>query len=182
LIVDIPVNARGIVHLYIDDFIGLTIDLNNTDNTTRLERAPLLGLTAVSREVSPFKPLPRDDMDARNKLIAKTGLSETNIILGWLLNFRTMTISLPENKFIAYSRTISEMIERGWTWKAELESNMGRWTHLGNVVPHIFHFLSRLRLLLRRLQNKRQLSINEQCIADLKFLLSVLENAETAST
>jgi hypothetical protein len=114
-------------------------------------------------------------MDARNKLIAETGLLETKIILGWLLNFRTMTISLPENKFIAYSRTISEMIERGWTSKAELESNMGRWTHLGNVVPHIFHFLSRLRLLLRRLQNKRQLSINEQCIADLKFLLSVLE-------
>ncbi len=85
-----------------------------------------------------------------------------------------MTISLPENKFIAYSRTISEMIERGWTSKAD-ESNMGRWTHLGNVVHHIFHFLSKLRLLLRRLQNKRQLSINEQCTADLKFLLSVLE-------
>ena len=67
------------------------------------------------------------------------------------------------------------MIERGWTSKAELESNMGRWTHLGNVVPHIFHFLSRLRLLLRRLQNRRQLRINEECIADLKFLLSVLE-------
>ena len=175
LIVDIPVDARGIVDLYIDDFIGLTVDLDNTDNATRLERAPLLGLTAVSREVSPFEPLPRDDMDARNKLIAETGLSETKIILGWLLNFRTMTISLPENKFIAYSRTISDMIERGWTSKAELESNMGRWTHLGNVVPHIFHFLSRLRLLLRRLQNRRQLRINEECIADLKFLLSVLE-------
>jgi hypothetical protein len=67
------------------------------------------------------------------------------------------------------------MIERGWTSKAELESNMGRWTHLGNVVPHIFHFLSRLCLLLKRLQNRRQLNINEQCIADLKFLLSVLE-------
>ncbi len=48
MIVDIPVNARGIVDLYIDDFIGLTIDLNNTDNATRLKRAPLLGLTAVS--------------------------------------------------------------------------------------------------------------------------------------
>jgi hypothetical protein len=104
LIVDIPVDARGIVDLYIADFIGLTVDLDNTDNATRLERAPLLGLTAVSRE---------DDMDARNKLIAETGLSETKIILGWLLNFRTMTISLPENKFIAYSRTISDMIECG---------------------------------------------------------------------
>ena len=113
LIVDIPVDARGIVDLYIDDFIGLTVDLNNTDNSTRLEHAPLIGLTAVSQEVSPFEPLPRDDMDARNKLIAEMGLSESKIILGWLLNFRTMTISLPENKFIAYSRTISEMIERG---------------------------------------------------------------------
>ena len=113
LIVDIPVDARGIVDLYIADFIGLTVDLDNTDNATRLERAPLLGLTAVSREVSPFEPLPRDNMDARNKIIAETGLSETKIILGWLLNFRTMTISLPENKFIAYSRTISDMIECG---------------------------------------------------------------------
>jgi hypothetical protein len=104
LIVDIPVDARGIVDLYIADFIGLTVDLDNTDNATRLERAPLLGLTAVSRE---------DDMDARNKLIAETGFLETKIILGWLLNFRTMTISLPENKFIAYSRTISDMIECG---------------------------------------------------------------------
>jgi hypothetical protein len=48
LINDIPVDARGIVDLYIDDFIGLTVDLDNTNNTTRLERAPLLDLTAVS--------------------------------------------------------------------------------------------------------------------------------------
>jgi hypothetical protein len=87
LIVDIPVDARGIVNLYIDDFIGLTVDLNGTDNATRLKRAPLLGLTAVSREVSPLKPLHCDDMDARTKLIAETGLSETKIILGWQLNF-----------------------------------------------------------------------------------------------
>ena len=86
LIVDISVDARGIINLYIDNFIGLTVDLNNTDNATRLKRAPLPGLTAVSREVSPFEPLPRDDMDARKKLIAETGLSETKIILGWLLN------------------------------------------------------------------------------------------------
>jgi hypothetical protein len=74
------------------------------------------------------------------------------------------------------------MIERGWTSKAELESNTGRWTHLGNVVPHIFNFLSRLCLLLKRLQNRRQLNINEQCIADLKFCYQFSKNAETAST
>jgi hypothetical protein len=125
LIIDIPVDARGIVNVYFDDFIGLTINLNNTNNATRLEEAPLLGLTAVSREVSPIKPLPRDDMDAQAKLKAKTGLTETKIILGWLWNFWTMTIALPENKFIAYSQVISDMIERGWTSKAKLETNIG---------------------------------------------------------
>jgi hypothetical protein len=89
--------------VYIDDFIGLTINLDNTNNATRLEQAPLLGLTAVSREVSPIEPLPCNDMDARAKLKAETGLMETKVILGWLWNFWTMTIALPENKFIAYS-------------------------------------------------------------------------------
>jgi hypothetical protein len=64
-----------------------------------------------------------------------------------------MTISLLENKFIAYSRAIYDMVERGWTSKQELETNIGRWTHLGNVIPHIHHFHSRLRFLLKCLQN-----------------------------
>jgi hypothetical protein len=55
-----------------------------------------------------------DDMDARAKLKAETGLTENKIILSWLLNFRVMTIALPENKFIAYSRAISDMLERGY--------------------------------------------------------------------
>jgi hypothetical protein len=103
LIVEIPINARGTVDVYINNFIGLTVDLNETDNAIRLKQAPLLGLTAVSREVSPFKPLPRNDMDAQAKLKAETRLTKTKVILGWLLIFWTMTIALPKNKFIAYS-------------------------------------------------------------------------------
>jgi hypothetical protein len=85
-----------------------------------MERAPLLGLTAVSRKVSEFEPLPRDDMDTRAKLVAETGLSEVKMILGWELDFRCMTIALPENKFIAYSKVIHDMLERGWTTHSEL--------------------------------------------------------------
>jgi hypothetical protein len=70
LIVDIPVGARGIVNVYINDFIGFTVDLEDSDNATHLEWAPLLGLTAVSRKVPPFEPLPRNDMDAQAKLKA----------------------------------------------------------------------------------------------------------------
>jgi hypothetical protein len=114
-------------------------------------------------------------MDARAKLKAKTGLTETKVILGWLWNFWTMTIALPENKFIDYSPEISDMIKQGWTSKAELETNIGRWVHLGQILPFIHHFLSRLRFLLWHLEKRRQQNLNQQCIADLKFLQLALK-------
>ena len=40
LIVEIPVDPRGTVDLYVDDFCGLMVDID--DNATRLERAPFL--------------------------------------------------------------------------------------------------------------------------------------------
>jgi hypothetical protein len=50
-------------------------------------------------------------MDTRAKLKAKTGLTKFKVILGWLFNFRTMTIALPKNKFIAYSKAILDMLD-----------------------------------------------------------------------
>jgi hypothetical protein len=50
LIVDIPVNSRGKVELYNDDFIGLTMDID--DNSVYLERAPLLAVGSAAWEVS----------------------------------------------------------------------------------------------------------------------------------
>jgi hypothetical protein len=175
LIINIPVNARSIIGVYINNFIGLTVDLEDSDNATRLERAPLLGLTAVSREVPPFKPLPRNNMDTQAKLKAETGLTKTKVILGWSLNFRMMTIALPKNKFIAYSQAILDMINQGRTSKGELEMNIGCWVHLEQVIPFIRHFLSRLCFLLWRSEKKRKVAINKQCKADLEFLQTALK-------
>jgi hypothetical protein len=74
--VDIPTNPRGMVDIYINDFIGLTVNIKGTYNVMRLERASLLGISVVAWEVSKFKPLPQDDMDAWAKLILETVLSE----------------------------------------------------------------------------------------------------------
>jgi hypothetical protein len=56
-------------------------------------------------------------MDAKAKLKAKTGLTKIKVIFGWLFNFRTMTIAIPQNKFVAYSKAILDMLNRGWTSK-----------------------------------------------------------------
>jgi hypothetical protein len=106
LIVDIPVDSRGTVDLYIDDFCGLTVNID--DNATRLKRAPLLVLVSAAREVAEIEPLPCDDIEARPKLIAEAGLTEIKTFLGWLIDFRPMTIALPNNKFHDYSIAIEE--------------------------------------------------------------------------
>ncbi len=172
LIDDIPVDPRGKVDLYINDFVGLTVDINN--NAVRLEQAPLLAVGSTALEVSEVEPLPRNDMEAWPKLIAETGLTKQKSILGWLLDFCLMTIALPDNKFHAYSKAIFEMMDRGWTSKGELETIIGRWVHLGQIIPTIHHFLSRLRFLKQQAENRRQIKINEQCHDDLKLLLLVL--------
>jgi len=62
LIVDIPVDSRGTVDLYIDDFCGLMVDID--DNAARLERAPLLALVSAAREVAEIEPLHCNDIEA----------------------------------------------------------------------------------------------------------------------
>jgi hypothetical protein len=158
LIIDIPVNPRGIVDLYIDDFVGLSVDINNT--AVHLEQAPLLVVGSTAREVSRVKPLPRNDMEARPKLIAEIGLTKQKTILGWLLDFCLMMIALPDNKFHAYLKAISKMMDPGWTSKGELETNIKRWVHLGQIIPTIHHFLSRLRFLKQQAENRWQIKIN----------------------
>ncbi len=112
-------------------------------------------------------------MDARAKLVAETGLSEQKVILGWFLDLRRMTITLPENKFIAYSNAIHEMVDHGWMTHGELESNIGQWVHIGQIIPFVHHFLSQLCFLMQQAKKKRLININEVCRGDLQFLLHV---------
>jgi len=172
LIVDIPVDSSGTVDLYIDNFYGLMVDMD--DNAACLERAPLLVLVFAAREVTEIEPLPRGDIEARPKLITEAGLTEIKFFLRWLIDFCRMTFALPDNKFHAYSIAISEMLKQGCTSKGELKTNIGRWVYLGQIIPTVHHFLSRLRFFKQRTENRRQITINKQCKEDLHFLLFVL--------
>ena len=66
------------------------------------------------------------------------------------------------------------MLQRGWTSKGELELNIGRWVHLGQIIPTVHHFLSRLCFLKQWSENRQQIKINKQCTQDLQFLLFIL--------
>ena len=174
LIVDLPVDPRGKIDCYIDDTVGITVDLPDTDNIQRMECASLLAIHATSRPIHQQEPLPRDEMAARQKLFAEGALEEQKIILGWLFDFRRLTIALPENKFVAWAENISSILATGKTNTKELEQLIGRLGHLSTVVPMIHHFLSRLRDLHFRSRKRRGVALTPNCMRDLELMLEFL--------
>ena len=177
LIVDLPIDPRGKIDCYIDDTVGITVDIPETDNIQRMECASLLAIHATSRPIHQQEPLPRDEMAAKQKLFAEGALEERKIILGWLFDFRRLTIELPENKFVAWSDNISSILTTGKTTPKELEQLIGCLGHLSTVIPMIHHFLSRLRDLHFHLRNRREVALTINCVRDLELMLELIRMA-----
>jgi hypothetical protein len=177
LIFKVKVNKFGIHDIYIDDLIGLSLDLPDSDNRKRFERAPLLAMDIYSRQPDPNEPIPHYKMAARKKLDAEGLLSKTKMILGGLWNFCNLTISLPENKLITWTDGIKNLIAKKKVCKKELETTIGRLTHVSMIIPPVHHFLSRLRKLLYRIKNnnRRMLNIPAVCIDDLHLMKDFLQ-------
>jgi hypothetical protein len=109
LILDITVDPRGMNDVYIGNMISLTVKIEGTDNLVRCDRAPLLMFDTCSRLLADAEPIPRETMEARNKLESEALLEETKTILGWLIDFRRLLILLPDNKFTAWTKAIENI-------------------------------------------------------------------------
>jgi hypothetical protein len=178
LIVDVPVNPRGYTNVYIDDTTRLTIDFPGTCNANRLEAAIPLAIEVAARPNNINEPIPWEPLVAQEKLNAEGGLAETKIILGWHFNFRTLTVTLPKQKHIAWSSEIWTMIANGRTTKKALESTIGQLGHVGFVIPRVFYFLSHLRTLLSQARNKRVITIDENCKNNVVLMLKFLDKSK----
>jgi hypothetical protein len=177
LIINIPVDLRGKIDIYIDDTTGLTVNVPGTDNATCMEAAIPLTIEVAARPNDPNEHIHREPVIARNKLTAEGGLSETKMIVGWLFNFRTLIISLPDHKFIAWTAAIQKMVTLKRTTSKDLETTIGGMGHMGFVIPWVHHFLSRLRSLHFRPQNCCFIIINKTCIKDLELMTGILTKA-----
>jgi hypothetical protein len=118
-------------------------------------------------------------MEALNKLAAEAAPEELKVVLGWLFDSRRLRISLPDNKAIAWTKEIEEMLEAGRASAKRLEKNIGRYVNISQIIPMIHHFfLNRLQCLQRRATKRRgAIKLNKECIADLEFLKRTIELA-----
>ena len=111
------------------------MDVEDSNNVQRLNQATLLAIHCAAQEKHNDEPIPREEMTARENLLAEAGAEEIKIILGWILNFRTLTIALPDNKYVAWKLAILEILEAGNTSFKKLEQMFKRLVHLGIVLP-----------------------------------------------
>ena len=102
------------------------------------------------------------------------------IVLGCWLDTRKLLLRLPDDKFIAYSKEVEEILAQGRVDGKDLESIIGKFMHASYAVPLSQHYLDNLRLKLKSLKknnphHSQLLSENE--VSDLELWKKILEKA-----
>ena len=103
LAIKVPVNDTGITDVYIDNLIPVCPNLGRNDD--RASAAGPLSLHILGREVSTNEPITCNNL-SEEKATAEGGISEIQTVLGWVINTRSLTISLADKMFMEWSNDI----------------------------------------------------------------------------
>jgi hypothetical protein len=141
LLIKVPDNDLGNVDIYLDNSRGIVPDID--DNAIRVNRAIPLIIHALARPLDEPDQLPRKDIISLKKLKAEGWLEECKLVLGWQINTRTLTISLPKDKFITWTAGINRLSASRVKHK-DLERLIGRLNHVAGIYKPMRHFLGRL--------------------------------------
>jgi hypothetical protein len=177
LAVTIPTTVTAKTDSFIDDLIRIFLD--TPQNRAREPHTVPLAIHVTSRpHMGQSEPVRRRGLLSAPKLEAEGTPEEEQIVLGWRLNTRTLTIILPSDKFEAWSSDIRKLVaERKGTY-GELESTLGRLNHVAFIIPLSRHFLTKLRFRLnRRRHKKQQISLQTEEVADLDLWQRFLSKA-----
>jgi len=176
MIVNPPLAPYAKSDIYLDD--DVTVAVASPENTKRARAGVLLAMHVAGRPNSiQGEPLPRQELPSMSKLAAEGRLEESKVVLGWKLDTRRLLIQLPEHKYIAWQESITKMLNNGCTTHKELQTLVGRLTHLSVIMQLILHFLSRLRFLESKSSNRRKVTISPPVLEDLKLAQKFLNKA-----
>ncbi len=177
LSVDLPPNDIGYIDIYIDDNIGVTPDIGN--NSTCLARAIPLAIRTLTRPIDPTDVIPRKDIISLKKLKAEGRLEETKKVLGWNLDTRRLTISLPSDKFLTWCKDIQKMLSSKKAGHKSLESTLGRLNHVAGIFNPMRHYLGRLyQALYRAGSNGGWTCLTSEELVDLETMIFFLNSAQ----
>jgi hypothetical protein len=173
--VKIPPNDFGKVDIYNNDTIGIAPDIH--DNATRVSRSIPLVIHALARPLDPSDQLPRKDIISLKKIAVEGQLEETKLILGWIINTRSLSISLPKDKFQCRTSNISRLSSSSKAKHKTLESTIGHLNHVACIYSPMRHFMGHLYQAQYRASKSGWTSLTTNEKMDLHLLLSFLKSA-----
>jgi len=169
--VKITADDWGRIDDFIDDGIVIVPDLSN--NKKRALEAMLLAIHILFRPLDKNEQIKRDDCLSLGKLHEEGFLSENPTILGWEINTRKLTISLPQKKIIIWDADLLQVIKSKKTSFKALEKLIGRLNHAATACPLMRYFLNRIRKVLVNWQNNKMKTATRylptQVLEDLKL-------------
>jgi hypothetical protein len=167
---------NGKIDIFIDDFIGASPDIGDT--VSRVMKAIPLAIHSIACPVDPSDPIPRKDIVSLKKYKAESRMEESKIILGWLVNTRSLSIALPAKKHKKWVKDLSALISSPKVSKKALESSIGCLSHVAGIYPPMRHFLGWLYKADHRASKHTwtHLSANEKM--DLHLMISFLDAAK----
>ena len=173
--VDISPNSYGYIDDFVDDGVVVVPDIGN--NRSRGAGALPLAIHLLCRPLATDEPVKRDDPLSLSKLLEEGTLAEQFVLLGWKINLRLLIISLPRDKFLAWSQDIAEIIEAKRATFQTLDSIVGRLNHAAAALPLARYFLNRIRSTafrnesnnVRQKTNKKVKWLNKSVLADLRL-------------
>ena len=176
LIVDMPTEDEGKTDCFVDDLISVAVDIN--DNLDRLRAAPCTILHAVAHSSSNHTHLKRDNLIADDKNDAEGAPEEQKTCLGWLLDTRRLTVSLPTHKFKAWSQQIHDMMDQKTVSEKLLASVLGRLENVATIIVMMGHFLNNIRnLQIQANRRQHNVRLSKQARDDLHLCLKFFQTA-----
>jgi hypothetical protein len=162
---------------YLDDMFGAFLESRSPKSAAAVPLA--LHLVSRPAAVSGSESFPRDDFLAISKFLAEALPTESKTILGWIINTRAFTVSLPVDKHKAWSQSLSDLLGRATprVSREEIERLIGRLNHAAYVIPLSRHFLDRLYDALRRAKIAGCVRLNEPQLEDLRLWKKFLDKA-----
>lgn len=172
-----PTDVPGRTDAFIDDLVRVFLDDPST--RSRESQAVSLAMYATCRpHAGKNEPLPRRENLSEPKLLAEGRPAEVQIVLGWELDTRRLRLSLPFDKYAAWTSDLNDAVTKGHLTFSELKSMLGRLNHAAYVIPLARHFLGRFYHRIHpRKHNDQQITLSAIEIDDLRLWCKFLQQA-----
>lgn len=167
----LSINANGDADNYIDDVI-VVLPATSAPAVRRGLSVTLLTFGTLERPLAQEKPVTRDAVVSLKKLDAKGMPSETQTVLGWMVN-----TSLPDDKYHHWKIELVQLITSQQSRRKEMEIVTGRLNHATYAIPTRWHFLGNLWHFITKFKTNKLWQIAHPVKLDMQLWLDSLDQA-----